>query len=420
MAKRADKTYRRRTAELLTHWLHERPFAETLLSDVKEHRAAVTELLYGALRRLRSLDWLIAEMAPRAPRPGVRAILCLGLYELFWMDDSPTYAVVHEAVETARLLEGPGAAKFINALLRRADRERQTLLEHLAAQPPGIALSHPDVVVDRWAGRLRECRLRSMLEWNNTSPGLIVRRLTSNINAEAFDTALRSIGAEPHPFHPERYYSVPSGLRMEDVPGYTEGWLIAQDPAAGVAVDLLAPQPGESLWDVCAAPGGKAAGLADALNGNGTVLATDINAERLKAVRDTGSRVGMKKVKTYAMDALKQSPVEGPFDAVLLDVPCTNTGVFRRRPDARWRFDADRLKWAVKRQRALLDQASKRVKPGGRLVYSTCSMEPEENGEQVRHWLETHSAWKLMEEREILPGEHGADGAYVARVEHSV
>jgi 16S rRNA (cytosine967-C5)-methyltransferase len=210
------------------------------------------------------------------------------------------------------------------------------------------------------------------------------------------------------------------------LPGYNEGWFAVQDPSTALAVDLLRPQPGERILDACAAPGGKTLMMAELMEHRGLLVAMDSSAERLERLRENLARFGdvfVRVAEGRADDSSSLKHVLPPdardgFDGILLDAPCTNTGVLRRRPDARWRFSLPRLQAAVQKQRALLGALAGVIAPGGRMVYSTCSLEPEENEEQVRSWLEQHPAFSMEEERALRPPDSGTDGAYATRLVH--
>ncbi len=381
------------------------------------------ELAYGVIRGWRALDWLRAQLAPRQPRPELDALALVGLQQLLFMDGMRDHAAVHETVEAARAAEGPRAAGFVNALLRRAQADRANLLARLAEQPPGIRLSHPDILLDRWTARYGVDAAARLCEWNNTPPAAALRPARG---APAdFPERLRAAGIEvrPHPADP-RFLELPHGHRVEALPGYAEGWFAVQDPSTAMAVDLLAPKPGERVLDACAAPGGKTILISERMERRGLLVAMDASAGRLDRLRENLARFQDDFVRVAQGRADDPALLEkglppdarGGFDAILADAPCTNTGVLRRRPDARWRFNADRLRGAVRQQRALLDALAVTVAPGGRIVYSTCSLEPEEDEEQVRSWLKEHPGFSMEAERTLRPPGSKTDGAYAARL----
>ncbi len=289
----------------------------------------------------------------------------------------------------------------------------------LAAQKPGIRLSHPDALVERWTARHGEAAALQLCEWNNRPPPLVLRIDPSRVAMDDFVTSLAGAGVEagPHPFAPDRYIALARGADVRGLPGYAEGLFVVQDPSTLAAVELLDPQPGESVLDACAAPGGKTVAIAQRMKGSGGLVAVDVHADRLPALRQNLERLRLPWVSVHEAD-LTALPADaaGPYDAVLLDVPCSNTGVLRRRPDARWRFSTERLVRLAATQNALLTAAAAVVKPGGRLVYSTCSLEPEEGEGLVRGWLESHGGFSLDGERRCFPPVDGVDGAYAARL----
>jgi 16S rRNA (cytosine967-C5)-methyltransferase len=221
------------------------------------------------------------------------------------------------------------------------------------------------------------------------------------------------IAGEPHPFAPDRFLILPRGVSVTGLPGFDEGWFYVQDPSTSVAPSLLNPRPGETVPDACAAPGGKTMQLAELMRGQGTLVAMDPSADRLKPLRENIARLKWNFIRIVEGDLTQEKP-STRFNAILLDVPCTNTGVIRRRPDARWRFSPKRLRAACDKQTAMLDAAAACLEAGGRIVYSTCSLELEENEGQVDRWLARHAEFKLANSKKLFPPESGTDGAYAA------
>ena len=411
---------RAQAARLIADWLERGTFADVLLQGVQRDRGFLTEVVNGTMRWFRALDYVRTILAPRQPRPEVEALLLTASYELLFMDHSEPYAVVDQSVEAARDLSGPKVAGFVNAVLRKVASDRKGWLARLEKQSPGVRWSHPELLVARWNKRWGEAGLAALCRWNNERPGVILRVETTRISMADFLAKLKEAGVvtQPHPARPDECIALEAGGPLDQLPGYAEGWFVVQDPSTLAAVDLVDAQSGERILDACAAPGGKTMALASRMRGEGTLLALDVEPNRLRRVVENAARMGHPWIETRLLD-LTTGPSDlaaTPFDAVLLDVPCTNTGVLRRRPDARWRFDEPRLAGALALQRRLLDAAAPLVKPGGRLVYSTCSLEPDENGEQIRAWLARNPAFKLEEKSELIPPDSQTDGAYAARL----
>jgi len=412
---------REQAAEVVYRWLCAGDFPDRMLDEIQAPRAFVTEVVLGVVRWYRLLTWVQERVAPRPPRPRLRSYMLTGFYELLRMDAAQPHATVAETVESAKTWVSPRETGFLNAVLRRVAREREALLQELGRQPDGVRLSHPDLLLERWARSFGAERARRMCAWNNQPARVTITVCTSKIAMDAFRAALRAEGieAEPHAYAPERCLTLPRAVRVRDVPGYDTGWFTVQDPSTLLSVALLAAQPGHRVLDACAAPGGKTLLIADGMRGEGEIRAGDRYEDRLARLRENIRRCGWSNILVECWDAadadtFRTRAGSESFDRILLDVPCTNTGVIRRRPDAKWRFSLERLGQHSALQWKLLSVTAPMLKPSGRLVYSTCSVEAEENNELTSRWLEAHPAYEEEETRELLPGESGTDGAYAA------
>ena len=413
-------------ASVLSAWLQTGEFPSRLMDGVGEDRAFVMELVYGVIRWHRPLLRIRSKFARRKPAQSLDAFLLVGLYQLLFLDNVQEYAAVNETVEAAKRQLGAGAGKFVNAILRRVQAAgRDEIMKGLVEAPAAIRLSHPDLLFTRWRERWGEEKTVALCEWNNGRPDVVVRVNPAKISLEDCAAAFAKAGLEaaPHAFDPKRFLVLPRGAHVAQVPGFKEGWFYVQDPSTSVAVDLLAPRPGERVLDACAAPGGKMSMMAERMAGEGTMVAMDVADERLAHLRDNLQRLGWSRVHVVqghaakpaaVCDTLSRRGTEPCFDAILLDVPCTNTGVLRRRPDARWRFSARRLEKACQMQRAILSGAASLLAPGGRMVYSTCSVEDEENEAQIRAWLSAHAGFECIQTRFLFPPDSGTDGAFAA------
>ena len=412
-------------AGIIAAWLERGDFPDRALETVTADRAFVQELVFGVVRQRRALEWMLRKFVEREPERPMFALALVGLYQLLWRTDVAPFAAVHETVEAAKALAGARAANFLNAVLRRAQREAAALASELKQLQPALRLSHPDVLFDRWRARFGTVKALAICEWNNT-PAETVLRLNT-VEPEKFFEQLKAAGiaAQPLAALDHTFCILPRGVRVTEVPGYREGWFAVQDPATSLAVDLLAPQPGENILDACAAPGGKALDIAARLQGNGLVVALERHTDRLARLRENVARAGGGLIHVVQGDAAAPEPARQEllaagrgelFDGLLLDVPCSNTGVLRRRPDARWRFSEDRQKKLIETQFRILHGASALVRPGGRLVYSTCSIEPEENEELIKRWLVDRYEYRLVSQRLLLPSVEKTDGAYACLI----
>ena len=433
---------RAQAAAIIERWLTTGDFPSRMLEDVREHRAFLMELVYGMVRWKRLLDWVVARYVRRSPEPSQQAFLLVGLYQLLKMTNVATYAAVHETVAAAKAALGARQADFVNAVLRRTLREKDVLLAELDRQPLGIRQSHPDELLERWMRHFGPISTEALCAWNNQRADVIIRVNQLKTTPEAYLKALVAFGVGdqvyPHQAATRNAWQAPNlsrvareatrvqphscpacftlvhGVRVVDLPGYAEGSFMVIDPAAIQAVELLDPQPGDHVLDACAAPGGKTALIAERLRLKGQLVAMDLRADRLPRLRENLERLGCAAfVKVVQGDARRLRPESfGRFDRILLDVPCSNTGVIRRKPDVRWRFSKAGLTRLGATQRELLECAAGLVKRGGCIVYSTCSLEPEENEALISAWLKTHPEFCLQSSLQSFPPASGQDGAY--------
>lgn len=396
--------------------------AQTRLSAADRHLCQ--ELAYGVVRWQGTLDWLIARKTDaRELKPTLRTLLRLGLYQILWLERIPNHAAVHETVELAKQSRLHAQAGFINAVLRGYLREldaTRRLLAELKTQQPHLGYSHPGWLAARWQKRWGPDRAAQLMEWNNTPPKTFARVNTLKTDAGKLLTQWRDEGVD-YDFvrrdwlEENLVFELKSHPVLTRLPSFQQGWFYVQDPSTLLAVRELYPQPGESVLDLCAAPGGKLAALAQLMRNEGRLLAHDTTPERLELIHQNCARLGVSCVQTLLPSSLQSQPA-ARFDRVLLDAPCSNTGVMRRRVDLRWRIRPEELVRLCAMQLQLLRQAAQQLRPGGTLVYSTCSLEPEENADVLNEFLSGHASFKLERTRELLPFVDNVDGTYVARL----
>ncbi len=387
-------------------------------------RRLAHELAAGVLRRRTDLDARLQPLVHRgwsSVGPELRDVLRLGAYQLTALDRVPLHAAVSTTVELARATGGERAARFTNAVLRGVGGR---------AAPPAAALdpaahlasraSHPEWLVRRWLARVGEEETRALLEWNNRRPSLVLQ--PARLPLEELQRLLWSGGVgvtrAPHD----------AGLIVEpcrpaDLPGYAEGAFIVQDSAQALVARFAGCPPGALVYDACAAPGGKAIALGRVA---GRVLAGELRRSRARRLAENLRRAGGGREQVIVASAL--APPCRAVDLALLDAPCLGTGTLARHPDARWRVGPDALARLAAEQARLLDTVAAVVRPGGWLVYATCSLEPEENEAQVNGFLARHTHFRrdpipMPEELlspagdlVLLPQRHGTDGAYAARL----
>lgn len=388
-----------------------------------EDRRLAQELAYGVARWQATLDWLIARKTDARPqKPALRQLLRLGLYQIFWLDRIPDHAAVHETVELARRSGFGSQAGFVNAVLRACLREAGPLraqLEELKHARPHLGYSHPEWLVQRWERRFGARDLALLLRWNNQPPRTYARinplKTTPDKLIERWrgeEVSYDFVRADW--LEDNQFFELKAHPPLHRLPSFIEGWFYIQDPSTGLAIHELRPQPGDTLLDLCAAPGGKLAHAAALMRNQGRILAHDSQPDRLKRVQENCARLGVTCVQTATPEDLNPLTTGMRHHRILLDAPCSNTGVMRRRVDLRWRIEPAELVRLAGAQRELLSQAAGLLAPGGVLVYSTCSLEPEENEDVARQFLEANPGWEIRRERLLAPFREGFDGAYVA------
>jgi 16S rRNA (cytosine967-C5)-methyltransferase len=381
-------------------------------------------LACGIVRWQTALDWLIARRTDGRPQQmALQILLRLGLYQMFWLDRIPDHAAVNETVELAKRLGHASQAGFLNAVLRGFLRDRpqtEALLQQLKDTEPATAFSHPQWLCDRWQARWGPARLRQLLEWNNTPAPVYARLNTQRSDPAKLAEQWTREGVE---FEPRAWDWCDPGLVFEmkalpplaNMASFQQGWFYVQDPSTLLAVRLLDPQPGDNVLDCCAAPGGKTTYIAQLMQDRGLVIAEDLQVDRRRLINENCQRLGLTCVRLAEAASAASTP-EARFDRVLVDVPCSNTGVMRRRVDLRWRVELAEIERLRDEQLQLLTRAAATLAKGGTLVYSTCSLEPEENRQVVDAFLQAHPDFSLDRDRELLPFVEGVDGAYAARL----
>jgi 16S rRNA (cytosine967-C5)-methyltransferase len=406
--------------------------ARRLRLDARE-RALAMRLAYGAVQRRATLDHLVEVLAGRPVarlEPVVRAALRLGLYQLACLDRVPAHAAVGESVQLAKS-ESPGGAKLVNAVLRRGAREAAALVAALPDGTPEQAAlrhSHPAWIAALWWEALGADAARALMAADNEPAESALRVNTLRAEPGALRASL-PVAAHPAP-------GLPEGLVLDapfdafDSPLWHEGRFMPQSRAAMSVARLLAPRPGEQVLDLCAAPGGKTTHLAALMEGTGRVVAVERHPGRADALRRTAARMGASNVEVRTGDAAAPHEAEA-YDRVLVDPPCSDLGTLASRPDARWRKAADAPARLARVQAAILRAGADAVRPGGTLVYSTCTISPAENEAVIAAFLAERGDFRADGLRadaplwqhgrvpgfvQTLPHRDGTEGFFVARL----
>jgi 16S rRNA (cytosine967-C5)-methyltransferase len=410
-----DAAFERRTGEL----------------DARDRRW-LRELVYGMLRHRGVIDAILAERV----RGGIARVdadlldlFRLGVHQLLYMGSVPAYAAIAQTVELAKVRHGIGASKLVNAVLRRVDRERDDLEPVLPSDPAealAVRYSHPGWLVRRWLARWGKDATELLLTRNNAEAPVVLRpfgivREQLEAMLESADVHVEEGGA---PLVRDSI-QVSGGITLADLGAFRQGLFFIQDPASTLVTHFAALPANSVVADLCAAPGGKSLELSRSAR---LVIAADRSPARLGRVIANRARLEASNIKIIAADA--RFPAIRPVEAVLVDAPCTGTGTFRRHPDARWRLRITDIAVMSALQTSLLRSAATVVAAGGLLIYSTCSLEPEENEEQVQRFLAENPGWQLEpppagavppealdgDYLRVLPHLHGADGAFAARL----
>ncbi|WP_445174994.1 16S rRNA (cytosine(967)-C(5))-methyltransferase [Microcoleus sp.] len=431
----------------------DRAFGNSQLNDLD--RRLVTELVYGSVRRMRSIDFIIDKLATKKSSqqpPELRTILHLGLYQLEYLNQIPPSAAVNTTVQLAKENGFSGLSSFVNGLLREytrltpptppyqggaksvANSPQQAETKTTSNSPPyqggtggglnslklpdnpvqrlGILHSFPDWLVEMWLEQIGETETQQLCEWFNQSPTIDLRINPLKSSIAQIETVFKS-----HNISTSRIRHLPQALRLngtigaiQNLPGYSEGWWTIQDSSAQLVTHLLGPQPGETIIDACAAPGGKTTHSAELMQDEGTIYACDKTASRLKKLKENADRLQMKSIKIHIGDSRHFPEFVNLADRVLLDAPCSGLGTLHRRADARWRHTPENIQQQSQLQLELLANAATFVKSGGLLVYATCTIHPLENETVIRSFLDNNPHWQIEPPSIDLPVQPSPEG----------
>ena len=384
-------------------------------------------LVLGTLTWRARLDFILIPYLKKPlhkQRPKLRNLLRLGVYQLQHLDRVPPYAIVSESVTLARKTLGAPTARMVNAILRGVSENRKPItfpdpnrdpIQHLA-----ITTSHPKWLITRWINRYGIDKTRALCNTNNTHPILTIRSNALKTTPDILREQLATEGIDAESAEPN-LLTIPNPGHLFQSNAYKNGLFIVQGPGAATVIPLLDPQPGETILDMCSAPGGKTTAIAEHMKDRGFILATDLYPGRLKTLKQNIQRLNLNAIHPLAADA-RHLPFKTIFDRVLIDAPCSSLGILSHHPDLRWRRQEADIHDLTHLQRALLSQAANHVRPGGTLVYSTCTLEPEENEEIIETFLRNHPNFyteqtsKNHPHLSLLPHQTGNDAVFAARL----
>ena len=411
----AQSSARELAVAALTEWRRTHRFADAILQQRLAEsrlgtadRAFATELFYGVLRNRTLLDFWIGQLRSSALDSVSRDLLRVGLYQLFILR-TPGHAAVFETVALAPQRQ----RGLINAVLRTAQRRLDELHAAAAGAPLSVRRSHPEFLIERWTKAFGADAAAALCEWNNQPAPIYARVNSLKMSVEEFIAAIPSA---------KNLTANDSFVRITEVPleAVARGECYIQDPSTAIACELLDPQPGDMVLDACAAPGGKTALLAQLMQNRGELVASERDSRRVSTLRENLDRLGASVAHAVQHDwrsgAALSRDKTARFDRILVDAPCTNTGVLRRRVDARWRLTPADFLTMQNQQVEILRAVAPWLKPRGTLVYSTCSIEADENEQVIEHLTRELPFLQLRESRSVLPFRDQFDGVYAARL----
>lgn len=435
---------RTRVVEILTRIDTRQAYTDKILDKELDgfndaDRGLMTEVVNGVMRWQYRLDWYLRQLYVGEYGnliPDVKNNLRSSAYQLMYLDKVPAYAVLNEAVEIAKSKYNQKTANLVNAILRNFLRQMKKL-EYLEMQLPfrerlSVKYSHPAWMVERWIDQWGIDDTVALCESNNRRPAVNVRINSLRADRETLFRTLdeRGIGYTVHPDFPE-YLRLDDFSQFRKLDYLDNGWVVVQDVSTGIPVRLLEPRPGENILDMCAAPGGKSSFIAERMANEGQLLALEKQPGRAEILRDNMARFGVTIADIQTEDA-NELILERRFDKILLDAPCTGLGVLAKRVDLRWKRTLQDIETMQQQQLALLDSATGLLAPGGVLVYSTCTIEPDENERVVERFLEKHPEYALDTLLDIVPRtylwdkhhvrtfpqRHDMDGSFAVRLRH--
>jgi 16S rRNA (cytosine967-C5)-methyltransferase len=417
----------------------DRVLRKTDLNNVD--RALVTELVYGIVRRQRSLDALIDRLGKKKASqqpPDLRIILHIGLYQLRYFDRIPAAAAVDTSVELAKNNGFKALSGVVNGLLRQYERlaaqgNDPLQLPSDPIQKLGILYSFPDSILQLWLEQFGQVQTEKLCEWFNRPPAIDLRVNILKTTLDEVEAAFSGLGitVERVPHLPQALRLTGGGRAIQQLPGFQEGWWTVQDSSAQLVGHLLAPQSEETVIDACAAPGGKTTHIAELMGDRGKIWACDRDASRLRKLQENIERLQLSSIQIRAGDSRHCSDFKQTADRVLVDAPCSGLGTLHKRPDIRWQQNLEKIGQLSYLQEELLTQTASWVKPGGILVYATCTLNSLENEKVVQAFLARHSDWQIQapdpdspaaffaSDRgwiKILPNVHQMDGFFMVKL----
>ena len=401
----------------------------------------VREIVYGVIENLTYIDYIISKLSTKKIEkihPKILDILRIGVYQIAFTDKIPDRAAVNESVNLAKKYVHGGAAGFVNGILRNFSRRKAEMMKIESGDKLeflSIKYSHPKWMVKRWIKAYGEDFTERLLNANNSKPKLNLRVNTLKTDKDTLKQALTNYGYEVHDTkYAKDGIVVENPVRITDIDEFIQGHFTIQDESSMLVAQIANPKEDSIILDLCSAPGGKATHLAQIMNNKGRIICWDIYEHKLELVRENASRLGINIIETKLQDAqvLDESMI-GIADICIVDAPCSGLGIIRRRPEIKWNRKEEDIEDLVKIQRNILNNASKYVKPGGLIIYSTCTIEENENMNTIEEFLNKNKDFTLSPFDQLIsfdenmssskegyiqmfPNIHGTDGFFISRI----
>ncbi|ERJ13424.1 16S rRNA (cytosine(967)-C(5))-methyltransferase RsmB [Haloplasma contractile] len=432
------KNVRKAAFEIVTKVLGGNGYSNLLLNQMIKSKeidpvdvSLLTEIVYGTIQNKITLDYYLKDFIDMKKTKGwVKNILRISLYQMHFLDKIPNHAILNEAVTLAKDRGGKNSGNFVNAVLRNISRKGLKSLDDIKDQTERLSIqtSHPRWLVSLWLEQYGLDTTTKLCNANNSRPSIHCRLNLTKDDSNSLIKKLedQEIEVSRHPFIEEGVKIIKGNIIGTSL--YTDGYLTIQDFSSMLVAKILDPSESDDVLDTCAAPGGKTTHIAELMSNSGSVSACDIYDHKIKLIDEHVDRLGLKQIKTYKQDAreLTKEFKAGTFDRVLIDAPCSGLGVIKRKPEIKYHKSRKDLSQIVKLQKEIIDDAVKLLKPGGRLVYSTCTINKRENEDIVNYILKNNSELSLYSEPfkqfgldsdgtlQILDNDLGADLFFIA------
>ena len=384
------------------------------LNKAKEQdKGLITQIVYGTLQNYRLCRYQWEDLVKKLPSDDICVLLDMSIYQLFYMDKVPAYAIINEAVEITKKSIHPKMAKMVNAVLHQAERRKEREVIGNEVKMLAIKTSHPEWIVSMWKAQYGMDVAEKICYANmETKPN------AARVNT--WKTSKEKLLAQDERFH-EGYMSKDALLydgSIAETSSYEQGLISIQDEASQLIARIVDPQPDEEILDVCSAPGTKANHMAELMQNKGHIVCGDLHPHRVELIREGAKRLGITIMEPMVMDATELAEIKGQmFDLVLCDVPCSGYGVLARKSDIKYHMKSEDMDTLIPIQKKILSKSAEHVKPNGILVYSTCTLNKKENEKQIQAFLKEHDDFMLVEERTIFPFEAHSDGFYMAKLQ---